>query len=69
MVLFVIEFEIGRHKVKVKIHPTDTEMSVSKKISKIYGLKPEEEEEIRSIVSMELNSYYKKIGEDVSEFI
>ena len=44
-------------------------MSVSKKISKIYGLKPEEEEEIRSIVSMELNSYYKKIGEDVSEFI
>jgi hypothetical protein len=44
-------------------------MSVSKKISKIYRLKPEEEEEIRSIVSMELNNYYKKIGEDVSEFI
>jgi hypothetical protein len=43
-------------------------MSVSKKISKIYGLKVEEEEEIREIVSMELNNYYKKIEEEVSEF-
>jgi hypothetical protein len=33
-----------RNKVKVKIHPTDTEVSVAKRLTKIYGLKKHEED-------------------------
>lgn len=40
-VLFIISFDLGRHKTNVKIRENDTEESVADRICKIYSLKKE----------------------------
>mgnify|MGYP006910303754 CR=1 FL=1 len=36
---FVIEFDLGRHKVKVRVRETDREEDIAKNLCKIYCLK------------------------------
>ena len=52
-VLFVIEFDLGRHKVKVRVHETDSQEGIAKNLCKIYCLKPEYFEQICMIIRKE----------------
>ena len=56
--LFMIEFDLGRHKTNVKIKVTDTEDSIAERLCKIYSLNKDFEEEIKNIVRGELEAYY-----------
>lgn len=52
-VLFMIEFDLGRHKVKVRVHEGDSEESIARNLCKIYCLKQDYFEQICQIIRKE----------------
>ena len=46
----MIEFDIGRHKIKVKVHEKDSDEAVARNLCKIYCLKEDYYEQIRMIL-------------------
>jgi hypothetical protein len=52
-VLFIIEFDLGRHKIKVKVHKNDSDDVIARNLCKIYCLKQEYFEQIKMILSKE----------------
>lgn len=49
-VLFMIEFDLGRHKVKVKVHDKDSDDTIARNLCKIYCLKQEFHQQIKLIL-------------------
>ena len=49
----MIEFDIGRHKIKVKVHENDSDESIARNLCKIYCLKEDYFQQIKLILSKE----------------
>jgi hypothetical protein len=46
----MIEFDLGRHKVKVKVHEKDSDDAIARNLCKIYCLKQEFHQQIKLIL-------------------
>jgi hypothetical protein len=61
-VQFAIEFDLGRHKVKIKIHESDQEEVIAQNLCKIYCLKQDYFSQICMIIRKEREAYEAEQG-------
>jgi len=56
----MIEFDLGRHKIKVKVHEKDSDDAIARNLCKIYCLRPEFHQQIKLILEKERESFHRE---------